>query len=84
MYSEDKNLTIDQAIRSLERAHQLKRDSVQSVLKESGGILKFGSERIQQEIQQDPWVLLGKVAMGSFGLGLMAARRLTSRKKVKQ
>ena len=50
---------------------------IQSVLKISEEVLKFVSEKMQQEIKQNPWALLGKVAMGSFVVGLIMARRLT-------
>ncbi|GEM_PF-5868248 len=114
IYPEDKNSSIDLAIRSLERAHQLKKEEfksrkvyqnffsgssflsqpenslsmpvsqIQNVIKESEEVLRFFSEKMQQEIKQNPWTFLGKVALGSFGFGLIAARRLTSRTKVEK
>ncbi|MDO8580916.1 MAG: hypothetical protein Q7S13_05495, partial [Candidatus Omnitrophota bacterium] len=57
---------------------------IQSVFKESEEALKLVSEKMRQEIKQNPWASLGKVAMGSFGFGLITARRLTSRTKVKR
>lgn len=57
---------------------------VSGVLKGAEEIFKFFFGRMQQEIERDPWGLLGKVALGSFGVGLLAASYLAAKTKVKK
>ena len=59
-------------------------DGVESIIKEGGQISHSVFLRLQKDLERDPWKFLGKVALTSWGMGLMLGAYFRKRSRSKK
>jgi len=96
-YREDNHSPINQAVKALEEriasrksessnssnSHSVPMEYIHALLKAVEQPLKMVSKKLKNEAKKNPWSLLGKVAAGSFVLGLIIGHHGLLRKKGK-
>lgn len=75
-----KDLFASQALNTFEHSDE----HLQTVVKESQKIFKSVAVKMQREIDKDPWMFIGKLAVSTFGLGMMLGRRSPLRRRNKK
>ena len=88
-YRENENSSINQVLRSLEQTYNankqqasleppvfgIRPEYIQAAMQFSSESIGKISQYVREEAQKNPWTLLGKVALGSFAVGMMLRKR---------